>query len=54
MSANDRAHKLDSEKRQRTEQIEGIFRRLNPELTHAQLEELMVQFRQQWSGFTDG
>jgi hypothetical protein len=35
------------------EQIEGFLRRLNPELTDEQLEELMVEFRQR-SVFTDG
>ena len=53
MTANDTAHKLDSAKRQRMEQIEGFLRRLNPELTDEQLEELMVEFRQR-SVFTDG
>ena len=53
MTASDTSRNLDSEKRERMEQIEGIFRRLNPEMTDEQIEELMVQFRQR-SGFADG
>jgi hypothetical protein len=53
VTANDTTHKSDSEKRQRMQQLEGIVRRLNPELTDEQLEELMVQFRQRF-GLTDG
>jgi hypothetical protein len=46
MTANDRPHTPDSEKRQPMQQIVGVLRRFNPELTDEQLEELMVQFRQ--------
>jgi hypothetical protein len=46
MTANDTAHRHDNEIRQRMEQIEAIFRRLNPELTDEELDELMVRFRQ--------
>jgi hypothetical protein len=53
MTANDTAHQLDNEKRQRMEQLEGILRRLNPELTDAQLEALVLQFLQR-AGFCDG
>ena len=53
MGANDMPRSLlDREKHERMEQIEGLLRRLNPELTDEQLEELMRQFRQ-WSGLTD-
>jgi hypothetical protein len=47
MTGDDTPHMLDSEKRLRMQQIERVLRRLNPELTDEQLEELMVQFRQQ-------
>jgi hypothetical protein len=50
MTANDTAHKHDNEIRRRMQQIEAIFRLLNPELTDEELDELMVQFRQR-SGF---
>ncbi len=53
MTANRTAHKRDAEWRERMEQIEGILRRLNPELTDEQLAELVVQFWQR-SGFGDG
>jgi hypothetical protein len=53
MTANDTAHRRDSEKRERMEQIEGILRRFNPELTDEQLEELIAQFWRR-SGFRDG
>ncbi len=53
MTIDDKPHNLDSEKRVRMQQIEAILRRLNPELTDEQLEELMVQFRQR-SSFTGG
>lgn len=53
MTANGTAHKRDSERRERMEQIEGILRRLNSELTDEQLEELIVRFWQR-SGFGDG
>lgn len=74
MTANDTAHKLDSEclkkgtfvtapdtdpklldseKRERMEQIREILRRHNPSLTHDQLDELVRQFWQR-SGFGDG
>jgi hypothetical protein len=44
MTANDATRKLlESEKRERMEQIEGILRRLNPELTDEQLEKLVAQ-----------
>jgi hypothetical protein len=51
MTANYTPHNLDNEKRERMEQIEGILRRLIPELTDEQLEQLMVEFRQR-SDFT--
>ena len=53
MKVNGTTRMLDSEKRERMEQIEGILRRLNPELTDEQLKELIVQFWQR-SGFGDG
>jgi hypothetical protein len=53
MTASYTAHKPDNEMRLRMEQIEGILRRVNPEMTDEQLEELMVQFRQR-SGFIGG
>ena len=53
MTVNDTPHKSDSEKRERIEQLEGIVRRLNPELTDEQFVELMVQFREQF-GLTEG
>jgi hypothetical protein len=53
VTANDTTHKPASDKRQPMQQLEGILRRLNPELTDEQVEELMVQFRQR-SGLTDG
>jgi hypothetical protein len=53
MTVNDTPHNLDSEKRVRMEQIEAILRRVNPELTDEQLEQLMVEFRQR-SDFTGG
>jgi hypothetical protein len=53
MTANGTARKLDSERRERMEQIEAILRRLNPELTDEQLDELMVQFWER-SGLADG
>ncbi len=53
MTAKGTARMRDSEQRERMEQIEGILRRLNPELTDEQLEELIVQFWQR-SGFSDG
>ncbi|OBH58947.1 hypothetical protein A5685_04800 [Mycobacterium colombiense] len=73
MTANDTAHKLDSEcldkgtfmtaptghmlldseKRERMEQIREILRRHNPTLTDEQLDELVIQFWQR-SGFGDG
>jgi hypothetical protein len=52
MTANEMHHLLDIEKRCRMEQIEGILRRLNPEMTDAQVEELATQFWQR-SGFAD-
>jgi hypothetical protein len=53
MPTSDTPHKLaDDEKRRRMEQIEGILRRLNPELTDEQLKELMMQFRRR-SGLAD-
>lgn len=53
MSTNDATRKLlESEKRERLEQLEGILRRLNPQLTDEQLGELMRRFRQQ-SGLID-
>ena len=53
MNANDTRHRLaDDEKRRRMEQIEDILRRLNPDLTDEQLEELMVQFCRR-SGLSD-
>ena len=54
MTASDTAHKLlDSEKRERMEQIRDILRRHNPALTDLQLDELVMQFWQR-SGFADG
>ncbi len=53
MTARAAAHLRDSERRERMEQIEGILRRLNPELTDEQLEKLIVQFWQR-SGYSDG
>jgi hypothetical protein len=53
LTANDTTHKPNSDTHQPMQQLEGIPRRLNPELTDEQLEELMVQFRQR-SGLTDG
>jgi hypothetical protein len=53
MTANSTAHARDSERRERMEQIEGILRRLNPELTDEQLKEVIVQFWQR-SGCSDG
>ncbi len=53
MTAKAAAHLRDSERRERMEQIEGLLRRLNPELTDEQLVELIVQFRQR-SGCSDG
>ncbi len=53
MTAKSAAHLRDSERRERMEQIEGILRRLNPELTDEQLVELIVQFWQR-SGCSDG
>ena len=44
MTSDDAPYKPDSETRQRMQQIEGILRRLKPELTDKQVEELMVQF----------
>jgi hypothetical protein len=53
MTTGDMPHKLlEREKRERLEQIETILRRLNPELTDEQLEELVRKFWQQ-SGFSD-
>jgi hypothetical protein len=53
MNADDTRHKVaDDEKRRRMQQIEDILRRLNPDLTDEQLEELMVQFRRR-SGLSD-
>jgi hypothetical protein len=53
MNADDTRHKVaDDEKRRRMAQIEDILRRLNPDLTDEQLEELMVQFRRR-SGLSD-
>jgi hypothetical protein len=47
MTAADTAHKLlDSEKRERMEQIREILRRHNPALTDEQLDELVMQFWQ--------
>jgi exonuclease VII small subunit len=46
MTTNHTAHKSDSEKRERLRQLEEIVRRLNPELTDEQFEELIVRFRQ--------
>jgi hypothetical protein len=54
MTAADTDHKLlDSEKRERMEQIREILRRHNPALTDEQLDELLMQFWQR-SGFGDG
>jgi hypothetical protein len=51
MSAYDATRELlESEKRERMEQIEGILRRLNPELTDEQMEKLVAQFWRR-SGF---
>lgn len=44
---------LDSEKRERMEQIREILRRHNPALTDEQLDELVIQFWQR-SGLGDG
>lgn len=53
MTADDTRHRVaDDEKRRRMQQIEDILRRLNPDLTDEQLEELMVQFRRR-SGLSD-
>ncbi|WP_156772017.1 hypothetical protein [Mycobacterium sp. 1245805.9] len=43
---------LEREKHERMEQIEAILRRLNPELTDDQLEDLMRQLRER-SGLAD-
>lgn len=54
MTAHNTDHQLlDSEKRERMEQIREILRRHNPALTDEQLDELVMQF---WlrSGFGDG
>lgn len=53
MTTNRTAHLRDNERRERMEQIEGILRRLNPELTDEQLAELIARFWQR-SGFGDG
>ena len=54
MTADDAGHKLlDSEKRERMEQIREILSRHNPALTDEQLDELVMQFWQR-SGFGDG
>jgi hypothetical protein len=53
MNANDTRRRVaDDEKRRRMAQIEDILRRLNPDLTDEQLEELMTQFRRR-SGLSD-
>jgi hypothetical protein len=54
MTAADTDHKLlDSEKRERMEQIREILRRHNPALTEEQLAELVMQFWERF-GFGDG
>jgi hypothetical protein len=53
MTTNEMPNPLrDREQRERFEQIEAILRRLNPELTDEELEDLTRQIFQQ-SGFTE-